>query len=739
MALGTQIYVLREYMVALGGDESAVGLGLFAWLIGIATGAALARSAAFVSSANTAAVSIGLLAVCSFLAMLVARSGRQLLSVPVGELVSLGPSLTLALEVFVVPGALAGAGFVAIAAGVTRIHRDAGEAIGRLYVFEAIGSLIAGTLASLILIPLLSPCVGLSLLLGLGLAAAIPAAKTRLIGGHRILSLLAAALLLVALTPTSTRIENWSQKARFSALAKDIPLLAWEDTPYEHVAIGGRDVKNLYMGGTYDRSFPDAIEDELRAHQLMLLNSRPTRVLAFGGIETGLLRFCLKHPVARLDLVILDQRAFELVVSHLDKPNREALQDKRVHVYFQDPRRFLANSTEQYDLILRLERDPATLYLARETTVQFTRLIAARLASSGTYVMRFSAGPTVQVGETGLLGASLYRTLIEAFPVVRAAPGPLGLLVAGSSSGATTLDPLRLALRWRQRSIDSEVFAAELLPELCPPEGVATLEAQLKHAASQVPVTRDNRPLSFLYALTVRQQFARNYWSTILKWGINHPTLLCLIGIAPSSLFFLGVIVQRLRRRSRRVAIAATIHGTAITGATGMVLSLMLLYSFQTRVGALYSELGLLTALFMFGLAAGGAFAMRRVSLNVAMAVSVACLALLALSFALLDRLSVSQPWVAVIHGFLLMLVGSTSGTVFPTSAKALLVLGVSARGAASATQFADHFGAALAAVVASVLFVPILGLSGSAVLMCLLQALAWAGLLAVRSLARNG
>ncbi len=732
-ALGTQVYLLREYMVALGGDEAAVGLGLFAWLSGIATGAALARAVTALRSSNMAAASIGLLAACSFLEMLVARVGRQLLGVPMGELVSLGPSLILALEVFVLPGALVGAGFVAITACITQVQRHAGETIGRLYVFEAIGSLIAGTLVSLVLVPLLTPCVALPLLLGLGLTAALPAARVGLIGGYRSLTALTAALLLLALTPGSTRIENISERVRFRALAPGVPLLAWEETPYELVAIGGRDVKNLYTSGTYDRSFPDAIDDESRAHALMLLNPKPARVLAFGGIETGLLRFCLKHPVQQLDLVVLDRRAFELVARHLDKVDRDALADRRVHVHFQDPRRFLANSAEKYDLILLLERDPATLYLARETTLQFMRLIGAHLARSGTYAMRFSAGPTVQIGETGLLGASLFRTLHAVFPVVRAAPGPAGLLIAGSSSEAVTLDPVRLGLRWSERDIASDVFAAELLPELYPAERVATLESELERAASRVPVSRDNRPLSFLYALSVRQQFAHNSWSTILKWGVNHPLQLRILGMTPSLLLLVWIVVQSARRRSRRTAIAATIHGTAITGATGMALSLMLFYSFQTRVGALYSELGSLTALFMLGLAAGGAFAMRRLSLTVAMTVSVSSLALLALSFTLLDNLSLPQLWVAAIHGLLLMLVGSATGAVFPTSVKAFLDLGATARGAASATQFADHFGAALAALVASVVFVPILGLSGSAVLMCLLQAIGLAAIVVAR------
>ncbi len=346
----------------------------------------------------------------------------------VGELLPLGPSLLLALEVFVIPGALVGVGFVAIAASATRSEPSARQAIGKLYVFEAIGSLVAGTLASLVLIPLMRPYAGLALLLTLGLAATMPAARAGLIGGGRSLPLLGCALLLFAITPASTRVETATQRARFATLAPGVALLDWDDTPYEHVALGGGDVKNLYAGGIYVTSFPDVSEDESRAHQLMLLNPHPARVLALGGIETGLLRFCLKHPVQRLDLVILDRRAFELVFRTLEPAERESLSDPRVHVVFQDPRRYLASSGAEYDLILLLERDPATLYLARETSQQFAQMVASHLAPRGTYVTRFSAGPTVQAGETGLLGASLYRTLLEVFPV--------------SPSGAWTLSPV---------------------------------------------------------------------------------------------------------------------------------------------------------------------------------------------------------------------------------------------------------------------------------------------------------
>ncbi len=725
LALGTQVYLLREYMVALSGDEAAVGLGLSAWLVGIAMGATLARPWSTKRSASIITLAIALLAVGGFFEMLLARIGRRLLDVPAAELLPLGPALVLALSVFVVPGALVGVAFVAMAAASAADDSNTSATIGRLYVFEAVGSLVAGIVVSLVLLPMTRPCAGLLILQTLALVTVLPAAWSRLIAGRISLAALASITLLCAVTPLAGRLETATQRARFATLAQGVTLLDWADTPYEHLAIGSREVLNLYAGGVYVKSYPDALDDESRAHQLMLLNARPSRVLALGGVDGGVLRFCLMHPVQRLDLVVLDRRAFELVARHLDAPDRTALADPRVHLYFQDPRRYLANSADPYDLILLLERDPATLYLARETTVQFARLVSARLAPGGTYVTRFTTGPTVQAGNTGRLGASLYRTLRDVFAEVRAAPGPVGLLVAGNSPDAVTLDPQRLAERWRERKLQSDVFVPELLPDLYPAERVATLGSELKRAAQRVAPSRDNRPLSFLYALSLRQQMAHSTWSRVLGWGIHHPRRLQVAAVAPSLLLLFWLVMRRLASRSRGSSTLVVMHATAVTGACGMAFSLMLFFSFQTRVGALYSEIGLLSALFMAGLAAGGAFAVRYLSLAAAQAVSLGAGAVLALSFALLDRQGVSFGWVTLIHGLLLVLSGAATGAVFPAAVKALIHAHHSVQNAASVPQFADHFGAAVAAVFASIMFVPILGLTQAALTLCALQALA--------------
>jgi predicted membrane-bound spermidine synthase len=731
LALGVQVLLLREYLVTLQGDEVSIGLGLGSWLAGVSVGAYVARWTGRERPDRTAAWAMGLLVALGWTGLVVARLGRRVLGVPTGELAALGPSLWLALLVFALPGAMVGAGFVALAGSAARVGFMPNRTIATLYVAEAAGSLLSGVLVSIVLVPTVSPTAALAALTCLGLAATLPAARAGVIAGRRLLPALCIAALLASLPPLSGHLEAHTERARFATLAPSLPLLDWTQTPYEHLALGGVDSHVLYADGRYAASFPDPEEDEGRAHRWMLLGENPSRVLVFGGLPTGVLRFMLRHPVARVDWVLYHPRELELVRRHMDAPDRQALTDRRVRIRYQDPRRFLAETPTRYDLILCLDADPSTLLLARDRSVEFSTLVARRLSDRGAYVSLFSAGPNVQTGETGMLGAALVRSLGVAFPVVHAAPGPDGLLVAGRDPDSVTLSPQRLAERWHERGLSSDVFVPELLPLVYPPERVAALEHELRLEAARLEPSRDDRPVSFLYASALRGELAQSAWPAVLRWADRHRIALALAGLGPSLGLALYAGVKRiaapgLRRSLGRTPTTPTIlHASAVTGASGMAFSIMLFYSFQSRVGVLYAAMGALTALFMLGLALGGVLGSRSRFLACAQAMGFGTSILVALSFSLMNRFSSPGALLALSHGVLLVLAGAATGVVFPSAGDALMTRGSGLRRAAAWVELADHAGAAAAALLVATLFVPTLGLTVTAVFIVLLQGLA--------------
>jgi spermidine synthase len=180
-----------------------------------------------------------------------------------------------------------------------------------------------------------------------------------------------------------------------------------------------------------------------------------------------------------------------------------------------------------------------------------------------------------------------------------------------------------------------------------------------------------------------------------------------------------------------RRARAAASHAVAVVGAAGMGWWLLLLFSFQTHAGALYGWLGALTATFMLGLAVGATLAPRaafargerdEASLPGAVRALRLCLGAAALFAATLPwtlpaaaRASGGGVLPALLsHAALLLAAGVVTGGLFPIAAEVRLAAGDGPGEAAGRLEAADHVGAAAAALLGAVLFVPLLGATGS-------------------------
>jgi len=92
-----------------------------------------------------------------------------------------------------------------------------------------------------------------------------------------------------------------------------------------------------------------------------------------------------------------------------------------------------------------------------------------------------------------------------------------------------------------------------------------------------------------------------------------------------------------------------------------------------------------------------------------------------------------------VAHGALLLAAGVATGALFPAAAAIRLAAGDETGSAAGRLETADHLGAAVAALVGAVLFVPVLGFSGTAWLLAALLAIALVALSLATPGSRDG
>ncbi len=742
LATTAQVLLLRELVVDVAGDEAAIGVGLAAWLAGIAAGAAVARRRGPASSPRDASRGLTALALLPALSIVLGRVLRYVLCANAGELPGLPLTVGLALATLLPAGAAVGWVFTALASAASRLWR-AGEAVARLYVSESLGSIAGGLLVTLLAGPVL-PLRLAAMLAALASLLVLLSRRSGLVDPRHPLSaaLLASVLLVAGARP----LDALAERVRFAAAAPGVPLIAATDTPYQHLVVGGGEVRHLYASGQYTGSFPDPYWAESQGHLVALLAPRVDRVLLLGGSERGLVPVLLRHPVARLTVVEPDPDALSFLGPQLPPADRAALRDPRVLLAHDDPRRYLSRAEAgPFDLVLLLGPDPSTLLRARLATVEFFRLVASRLGPDGVLVVSLPTAPTVLTGETEALAGVLVRSIREALPVVHAIPSSDALAVAGLRSSAVTLDPTVLARRWTERRVSSPSFDAALLPVLLPPDRVAEHEARLDAAARRAPASSDDRPISFLHALARRQQIVSNARGGAIGLALSVPLpLLVTLAFVPSLLATFRMLGRRTPGE-RAAGLAA--HAVAVTGAAGLGWSLLVLFAFQTHAGALYGQLGALVALFMLGLAIGGAavgvaaarFFSRtsrhgagpsaatghgRRLLRLALGAAFAYGVLLPAALLSAARIPRAGPFALLLaYGLLLLLAGVVTGTVFPAAAELRIAHGDPAGVAAGRLETADHVGAALAALTGAVFFVPLLGLTRSAVLLAALLA----------------
>jgi spermidine synthase len=218
--------------------------------------------------------------------------------------------------------------------------------------------------------------------------------------------------------------------------------------------------------------------------------------------------------------------------------------------------------------------------------------------------------------------------------------------------------------------------------------------------------------------------------------------VLVVLAILPS-LLFVARLLTAGGPTDRRAAAAAS-HAVAVVGAAGMGWWLVLLFSFQTRAGALYGWLGALTATFMLGLAVGATLAPRAAvadgerdaeslpgavrALRLSLGAAVLFATTLPWTLPAAARASGGGAVAALLaHAALLLAAGVVTGGIFPIAAEVRLATGDGPGEAAGRLETADHVGAAGAALLGAVLFIPLLGAMGAVWLLAALVAVALA------------
>ncbi|MFQ6133450.1 MAG: fused MFS/spermidine synthase [Armatimonadota bacterium] len=752
-----QATLVREFLVVFYGNELCIGLTFGLWLFWIAAGAQLGAwvvpRVQRVGLLFFAAVLLGCLSVP--VQVYLVRVARDVLHAPPGQLIAFGPMLLFTAIVLAPFSAMVGFTFpLGLKLYAVEEEKDARK-IGWIYMVEAAGSLGGGLLFTFVLVTRLSAfaIVGVVLALGTvgagGIALWLTAAPTRwrwaaaaVVG---VLAALAGVYYLPAICP---RLERETVRARFDSLGTKTELLHSADSKYQNIALSRLgDQYNLYLNGQYAAWFPDDYSYAAMANTVLSQHPDPKTVLLIGGGAEGLIEEMLKSPLDSIDYVELDPRLIATIRPFLPAEDQRALADPRVRVHYLDGRFFVKTTEQQYDLVFVNLPDPSTALLNRYYTLEFFAEVHRVLRPDGVFGFTLMSFATYPGGLLGQQAAAVWQTVAQVFPHVVLQPTERSCFFAATQHGTVTTDWELLAERFRQRGVQSEHFSPEVFAVYYYPGRAEQFQRRLAER-TDVHQNTDLRPVSYFYNLLLWAEYSGSRVGKAFQAAqkVQVPWLvLALVALGILRLLWIALTPRRVQRHRR----ANYLFSVAACGFAAMGLEVILIFGFQNLYGYVYQMIGLLVALFMFGLAVGSWMVNMRLprirrglGLLIGIEVGVVVFALLlpptleAFSARLVGQVA---PWLSqAAFAVLIAITGLLIGLELPLASQLYLRASDRLSRTAGMVDAADHFGAFAGALAAGALLIPVFGMTATCAIVAVLNALAIAFLAATEVRARG-
>ena len=229
--------------------------------------------------------------------------------------------------------------------------------------------------------------------------------------------------------------------------------VADSQTEFQHLEI--HDTPQFGKLFRLDGCFMTSERDEFHYHENLIhpaltAHVAPKRILIIGGGDGGSSEEALKHPsVEQVTLVELDARVVEVAKEHLQKVHHGVFDNPKLRLVIDDGLKFIAKTTEKYDLIVLDLPDPIGPAAALCEAAFFADCKRA-LAPGG--VLTLHMGSPVSRPEHV---RDIYRRLAAEFAIVR--PYVMFVPLYGAlwsmASCSDTLDPVKVSAEEIDRRI----------------------------------------------------------------------------------------------------------------------------------------------------------------------------------------------------------------------------------------------------------------------------------------------
>lgn len=604
-SLVVQVLLIREFLICFYGNELTIGLILGNWIILEAIGSGLSSKFSQKNKRPLLYYSIlqCLIALYFPVAVYLVRIVKDFLPLMAGE----GASATaIFISSFFILAPLSifdGAQFPLGCRLWKDYSKKTVESVGSVYIFEAIGFIIAGPIFTFLFITKLHS-FGIAMFIGLlnlisGLFLVQKESKSFLKNG--VIFFITTMLCINIATSVfnfSNRLHNFSLKKQW----KGYELIDYKNSIYGNLAVTKQKEQYAFFSDgipIITTPVPDIITNEEFIHFGMLSHPNPTDVLIIGGGAGGPISEILKHPVKSVDYAELDPLLIKMVKKYSSALTQQELNDARVSVKIADGARYIKTTKRLYDVIFINLPAPTTLRLNRFYTQDFFILTKNILKDNqGILVFSLPGSLSYLNAELQKLNLSILDTLKSVLPFVKVIPGDFNIFLASSQD--FNLGEEIFIKRLEERRVPTRLFTPFHIKYRLNERWVNWFYRTLD-SSPKVRINSSLLPKGLFYGLAYWNILFSPHLSGFFKLieRINLKVLFIPIMVLTLMIFLFSLISHRLRRINIAYAILTT-------GMLGMTFDLIIIFIYQSFYGYVYHHIALLVTAFMLGLTLGG-------------------------------------------------------------------------------------------------------------------------------------
>ena len=735
----TQTLFIRELEQIFFGNELCLGVIFAGWLFFTGIGSIIGRK---IKKNIFLELQVSL-AIILPLEFLLIHFIKPVLRIGPGELISPISMISLSFTILAPISLVLGLEFVQGCKWWAVETKNSVQGVARVYILDALGDMVGGFIFACLLVRLFSLnslfiIAILNLIIAFVLLTCLKQTdkywRSYLLRGV----IVAFSVICIVGISLSGKIERFSIKHNYPGYE----IVDHKRSIYGTIVLVKRgSLFSVYQSGMLGFTYPDPLNAEETVHFPFLQVKDPRRVLLLGG-SVELISEVLKYPINEVCWVTLDPNVIEICKRSCLKPwinfplevaplevapqiDCRGEVASSVHVIYGDERGFVKkyggeknkaspNEASFFDLAIIALGDPHNSLINRFYTVEFFKELRNILHKEGVVALSIGSNLDYLSPELKEYNSIIYHTLKKVFPNVALLPGERLMLFGSESSDWLTEDPNILAARV---NVPTRYVTKFYIPYKFYPERISYIKETLSKSTPR-SLNTDFHPISYYYNMTV----TTSYFS---QWFEKGFTFLSKI---PFRVIIIAVIVMVI---ALGFIVRGPVLGIGILGATGIGAQLSLIFAFEVLYGYMYHRIGIITGVFMFGLAIGARFTEKKNSTHQLINSSTHKLAtivgwtILYLGSLLLIIKGLSYRTLSIFEPIFYVLPvigGILVGSAWIVANQILIKQGESAERSSGLLNGIDLFGSCVGSFFLSIFFIPIYGLCNSIILLALLN-----------------